>query len=235
MRRPRTVPVEDHERVDSFLDGRLKVIQSRWGYRFSVDAMLLSDFAGVRRGDRVADLGTGCGIIPLLLLCSRDAGWVAGLEIQEGLAGQALRNMRINGLESRMAVVRGDLRRPPLQNGSFDVVVSNPPYRRAGSGRINPDQERAIARHEIMACLDDVLKAARLLLRKKGKLAVIYPAERSAELLVRMRGAGLEPKRLRFVHSDLKSEAELVLAEGVLGGRPGVKILSPALAEVVVR
>lgn len=219
--------VEAHERIDTFLDGRLKVIQSRWGYRFSVDALLLSSFAGTRRGDLVVDLGTGCGIIPLVLLCSKGAGRVIGLEIQEGLARQACRNAKLNGLEAGMSVVRGDLRRPPLKNGAFDLVVSNPPYRKAKSGRINPDQERAIARHEIHACLDDVLHAARLLLRQRGRLAVIYPAERSGDLLVRMRGTGLEPKRLQFVYPDLESEAKLVLVEGVLGGRSGLKVLPP--------
>ncbi len=219
--------VEAHERIDSFLDGRLEVIQSRRGYRFSIDALLLSSFAGVRRGDLVVDLGTGCGIIPLVLLCSRQAGRVVGLEIQDGLVGQARRNAGLNGLEKSMAVVRGDLRRPPLRNGIFDSAVSNPPYRMAKSGRINPDQERAIARHEIQACLDDVLRAAGLLLREKGRLAVIYPAERSGDLLIRMRGAGLEPKCLQFVYPDIRSEAKLVLVEGVLGGRPGLKVLPP--------
>ncbi len=213
--------------MDPFLDGRLTVIQSRRGYRFSVDALLLSSFAGVRRGDLVVDLGTGCGIISLVLLCSRDAGRLIGLEIQDGLARQAIRNAKLNGLETSMAVVRGDLRRPPLKNGIFDLAVSNPPYRKAKSGRINPDQERAIARHEIQACLDDVLQTARLLLREKGRLAVIYPAERSGDLLIRMRGAGVEPKRLQFVYPDLRSEAKLVLVEGVLGGRPGLKVLPP--------
>ncbi len=222
-----STPVEAHERIDPFLDGRLNIIQSRSGYRFSIDALLLASFAGVRRGDLVVDLGTGCGIIPLVLLCSSEAGRVIGLEIQDGLAHQACRNARLNGLETRMFVVRGDLRRPPLRDGTFDLMVSNPPYRKAKSGRINPDRERAIARHEIQACLDDVLQAARILLKKKGRLAVIYPAERSSDMLIRMRGAGLEPKRLQFVYPVPESEARLVLVEGVMGGRPGLKVLPP--------
>jgi tRNA1Val (adenine37-N6)-methyltransferase len=217
--------VEAHERVDPFLGGRIEVIQSRSGYRFSVDALLLSGFAGVKEGDRVADLGTGCGIIPLLLLCSRGAGAVVGLEIQEGLAGQASRNALLNGAGNRMFVVLGDLRRPPLKSGSFDLVVSNPPYRKAESGRINPDRERAIARHEIRARLGDVVRAARVLLKAKGRLAVIYPAERSVDLLVRMRASDLEPKRLQFVYPGRGGGAKLVLVEGVLGGRPGLKVL----------
>jgi len=228
-RSPDKTPVESHECIDSFLDGSLSVIQSRRGYRFSVDALLLAGFAGVRPGDRVIDLGTGCGIIPLVLLTSREAGRVIGLEIQRRLAWQACRNAGLNGLDSSMEVVLGDLRRQPFKNGTFDLAVSNPPYRKAGSGRINPDSERAIARHEILACLDDVVRAARALLREKGRLAVVYPAERSGDLLVRMRGQGLEPKRLQFVYPDLVSEAALVLVEGVLGGRPGLRVLPPIL------
>lgn len=215
------------ERVDSFLDGRLQVIQSGKGYRFSVDALLLADFVSTRKGDRVVDLGTGCGIIPLLMLCSRAVSKVTGLEIQKELAVQAVRNARLNRLEHKMLVVRGDLRRPPFRNGIFHVAVCNPPYRRAKSGRINPDRERAIARHEILTSLDDILRSARLLLRGKGRMAMIYPSERLTDLLANMRGVGLEPKRLQFVHSDLKFEAKLVLVEAVCEGRPGVKVLPP--------
>ena len=222
-------PCGPGERVDPFLDGRLQVIQSRAGYRFSVDALLLADFATIRKGDRVVDLGTGCGIIPLLLLRSRGAAWVVGLEIQEALAFQASRNARLNGLHDRMPVVRGDLRRPPLEHGSFHAVVCNPPYRRARSGRINPDRERAVARHEILASLDDILRSSRLLLRGKGRVSLVYPAERLTDLLARMRGIGLEPKRLQFVHPRVDAGAKLVLVEAAREGRPGVTVLPPIL------
>ena len=224
-------PCGPGERVDPFLDGRLRVIQSRTGYRFSVDALLLADFVSIRKGDRVLDLGTGCGIIPLVLLRSRGAGSVVGLEIQESLAFQASRNARLNELQDRLAVVRGDLRRPPLKHGSFQAAVCNPPYRRASSGRINPDRERAVARHEILATLDDILRNARLLLRGKGRLALIHPAERLTDLLARMRGLGLEPKRLQLVHPGLEAGAELVLVEAVREGRPGVTVLPPILGQ----
>ncbi|MCF8063049.1 MAG: methyltransferase, partial [Deltaproteobacteria bacterium] len=180
-------PCGPGERIEPFLDGRLQVIQSRSGYRFSVDALLLADFVRVRKGDRVVDLGTGCGIIPLLLLCSRRIESVVGLEVQEELALQAIRNAGLNGFDNRFLLVRGGLRRPPLKHGGFHAVICNPPYRRARSGRINPDRERAVARHEIMASLDDILRAARVLLRGKGRLSLIYPAERVTDLLARMR------------------------------------------------
>ena len=219
--------IKPHERIDPFLDGRLRIIQSRRGYRFSVDALHLAGFVRVGEEDRVADLGTGCGIIPLMLLTTRSVGQVVGLEIQEELASQAARNARLNGCSERMCVVRGDLRRPPFGARTFDVVVCNPPYRKAESGRINPDPERAIARHEILASLGGILSAARWLLRGKGRLATIYPAERLTDLLARMRGIGLEPKRVQTVHPNLASPAKLVLVEGVCDGRPGARVLPP--------
>ena len=126
-----------------------------------------------------------------------------------------------------MGVILGDIRRPPLAPGKADVVVCNPPYRQQASGRINPDPQRALARHEIRASLDDILGAASKLLRPKGRLAIIYPATRLTDLLVRMRGLDLEPKRLRVVHPAVALEAKLVLVEGTRGGRAGMKILPP--------
>ncbi len=217
------------ERVDSFLNGRLRVIQSGTGYRFSVDALLLADFVTTRKGDRVVDLGTGCGIIPLVMLCSRPIARVAGLEIQEDLANQAARNAGLNRFQNRMLVVRGDLRRPPFGDGVFHTAVCNPPYRRVTSGRVNPDRERAVARHEILASLEDILGSVRALLRGKGRFAMIYPSERLTDLLAGMRRFALEPKRLQFVHPELSGESKLALVEAVREGRPGVKILPPIL------
>lgn len=221
--------VQANERLDVFLDGKIRVIQSKRGYRFSMDALLLAEFASVKSGDRVVDLGTGCGIILLALLTTSPAAFAVGVEIQEHLASQAGRNAVLNGLDARMVVVRGDLRRPPLRQGIWDLVVCNPPYRKAQSGRINPDPERAVARHEILADIGDILAAARLLLKAKGRLAMVYPCSRMADLIVRMRSIGLEPKRIQMVHPNISSEAKLALVEASWGGRPGVSILPPVL------
>jgi len=219
------------ESIDRFLDGRLKVIQSRDGYRFSIDAIFLSEFATIRPGDQVVDLGTGCGIIPLILVLTQPVGHVVGLEIQEELVSQALRNMRVNGQDHRMAVVKGDIRRPPLAGASADVVICNPPYRKMRSGRINPDQRRAIARHEILASIDDILKTGSYLLKKKGRLALIYPAVRLADILVRLRQFHLEPKRIQLNYPDLHTGAKLALVEAIRGGRPGTDVLPPLLGQ----
>ncbi len=211
------------------MDGRLKLIQSRNGYRFSIDAVLLSRFTTTKAGDILVDMGTGCGIIPLLLLLTRPVQYALGLELQAPLADQAVRNAALNGFSEKMGVVLGDIRQPPLSRGFADVVVCNPPYRKRDSGRINPDPQRAIARHEIMICLADILAAARMILKPKGRLAVIYPAFRLADVLWKMRKHQMEPKRVQMVYPGLSAEAKLVLVEASLGGRGGLKILPPII------
>lgn len=221
------VTLRSDETMDVFLDGRLKVIQSRAGYRFSIDAVLLSEFVTTGPGDVVVDFGTGCGIIPLVLLMGRPIGFAIGIEIQADLANQAARNVSLNGFDDKMLVIRGDVRSLPLKESSADVVLCNPPYRKRHSGRVNPDRQRAIARHEILLSLDDILHAARRLLKVKGRLAMIYPASRLVDILVRMRGFGLEPKRARVLYPGATSESKLVLIEASLGGRGGLKIMPP--------
>jgi tRNA1Val (adenine37-N6)-methyltransferase len=221
------VELRPDESVDEFMDGRLRLIQSKAGYRFSIDAVLLSEFVTTKPGDVVVDLGTGCGIVSLILLLTRPVSYAVGLEIQPHLAEEAMRNAVLNGFQDRMGVILSDIRHPPLAQGKADVVVCNPPYRPRNSGRINPAAEKAIARHEIMASLDDILKAAYLLLKPKGRLAIIFPVVRLVDVLARMRGFGLEPKRIRVIYPNMQSEAKRVLLEAWHGGRGGLKVLAP--------
>jgi tRNA1(Val) A37 N6-methylase TrmN6 len=223
--------VRNGERIDCFMDGRLKLIQSKDGYRFSIDAILLAEFVTIRQGDVVVDLGTGCGVILLILRLTKLFGYAFGLEIQEELAGQAARNALLNGFDDKMRVVMGDIKNPPIAKESADVVICNPPYRQVKSGRINPDPRRAIARHEIMASIDDILSAARGVLRKKGRLTLIYSSVRLADMLVRMRRFNLEPKKIQIIYPDFNSGAKLVLVEAILGGRPGLKISPPIVGQ----
>ncbi|MCD4717430.1 MAG: methyltransferase [Desulfobacterales bacterium] len=223
--------IRTDECIDQFLEGRLKLIQSRDGYRFSIDAVLLSEFVTIKPEDVVVDIGTGCGVILLILLLTKPAGHVFGLEIQEALASQARRNAVLNGFGDKMGIILGDTKNPPLVNKFADVVICNPPYRKAESGRINPDQRRAIARHEILASIDDILRAARNLLRKKGRLAMIYPSVRLVDILLRMRRFDLEPKKVRINYPGLQSGARLALIEAVLGGKPGLEILPPLIGQ----
>jgi len=227
--RPSEIVPDPDECIDNFMEGRLKLIQSRTGYRSSIDAILLSEFVTIKKNDIVADLGTGCGIIPLLLHSTRPIKYAVGLEIQPILAGQSLRNIKLNSFTDRMDVILGDIKHLPLTSLSVDVVVCNPPYRKKTSGRINPNKERAIARHEILASLEDILQSARMLLKPKGRFAVIYPAERLTDLTNGMKRFALEPKKIRIIYPSMESEAKLVMVEAILGGRSGLKILPPLI------
>jgi tRNA1Val (adenine37-N6)-methyltransferase len=233
MKSSRSPEVKLHpgESIDRFLEGRLKLIQSDRGYRFSIDAVLLSQFVTIKPGDVLVDLGTGCGVIPLILLLTKPLRFAYGLEIQQELALQAARNVRLNRCEDQMEVILGDIRCPPLARGSADVITCNPPYRKARSGRINPDPRRAIARHELLASMDDILRAAAALLRKKGRLSLIYPAVRLVDILVRLRRFNLEPKRIRMNYPGLESAAKLALIEASIDAKPGLEIAPPLLGQ----
>ena len=220
-----------HETLDTFLNGRLKIIQSRQGYRFSVDALLLAEFVSLKSEDLVVDLGAGCGIISLFLAVKRDAGFIFGLELQERLVSQAKRNIVLNKLEKKIAIIHGDLRHLPMATGFANVVVCNPPYRKEESGRINPDTSKAVARHELAVSLDDIVAAGRVLLKPGGRLALIYPANRLTEIFARMRIQEIEPKRLQIIFPDHASHAKLAMIEGRLEGRSGLKILPPIFGQ----
>jgi tRNA1Val (adenine37-N6)-methyltransferase len=216
--------------TDTFFSGGVRLRQPRCGYRFSIDAVLLSGCLHPRPGETIVDLGTGCGIIPILLAFRRPDVRIWGVEVQETLAALAAENVCANGMESRVTVIGADLR--DISAGTFggpvDWVVSNPPYRRSRSGRVNPNTERALARHEIAMTLPDLIGAARRVLKTGGRLVAIYAAERTAELLSQMRLEHIEPKYLRSIHSDRRSNARLILVEGVKDGGPDV-VLPPPL------
>ena len=220
-----------NETIDSFLNGKLQIIQSRQGYRFSVDALLLAEFVSVRSEDVVVDLGAGCGIISLFLAVKRKVGFIVGLELQEELASQAQRNIVLNKLEKKIAIIRGDLRHLPIGPAFAHIVVCNPPYRRQKSGRINPDSSKAIARHELSTKVDDILVAGKALLKPRGRLALIYPANRLAEIFAKMRIQDIEPKRLQIVFPNSYSHAKLAMIEGRVRGKSGLKILPPLFGQ----
>ena len=209
----------------------MKLFQSRAGYRFSLDALLLAHFATLKRRDQVVDLGAGCGVIALILARLHPEIEITAVELQGALAARAARNVKLNRLEGRITVARGDVRAAARIGAgeSFDAAVCNPPYRRSAGVRISVNEERRIARHEIHGELADFIGAASYLLRAGGRLAVVYWAERAVDLLASMRRAGLEPKRLRLGHSFAHSEGSLVLVEAVKQGRSGMEILPPLI------
>ena len=217
--------------LDTLIDRKLRLYQSRMGYRFSLDALLLAHFVSVKARDRLADLGAGNGTIALLLSHLHPAATIVGVEVQPAMAERAKRSVALNGLQERVSMITGDVCAigSLLAPSSFDAVVSNPPFRKPGSGRISPHEEKQIARHELKGGLKDFLAAAVYLLRPKGRLALIYSAERAVELLAALCRAGLEPKRLRWVHSFAGDAALLVLVEAVKGGRSGVEVAPPLI------
>jgi tRNA1Val (adenine37-N6)-methyltransferase len=221
--------VRTDETLDTLFQGRLKFFQGRRGYRCSLDALLLADFATCPDGGPVADLGTGNGVVALILAYLHPSLAITGLEIQPAMVERACRSARLNGFARRVNIREGDVRniQESFAPGSFAAVVCNPPYRRLSTGRISPDEERKIARHEVTAALGDFLRAGGYLLPLRGRMALIYPALGLVDLLQSMRSAGLEPKRLRMVHSFSNTSASLVLAEGVKSGRGGIEVLAP--------
>lgn len=214
---------------DSLFDGRLTVYQARDGYRFSIDSVLLAGLTRVEAGDRIMDLGTGCGVIPLILAYRGLGAHCVGVEIQPELAALARKNVAANGFSSRIEIHELDFRE--VQNhfpaASFDLVMSNPPYRRLQSGRINPNRERALARHELVGSIELVFAAGKFLLPHGGRLAVIYPAARLHHLLSAARRAGFSVKALVVIYSDPSSSAKLVHLEARKGGGDELKIEPP--------
>jgi len=214
---------------DTFFKGRIKVLQHREGYRFSIDAVLLAAFSAPGNNDRIVDLGTGCGIIPLILGYRHPAVSITGIEVQPELADLAAHNVEVNGLKERITIIRADMRSLSIQavSGPVALVISNPPYRKGRSGRVNPHPQRAVARHEILATLQDVACAAARLLGIGGRFTIIYPAERITDLLTSLRSAGIEPKHIQTVHAKAHDPGRLVLVSGIKGGRPGAAVHEP--------
>ena len=217
------------ETLDALFHGRLKLYQSRRGFRSSLDTLLAAFFVTVRKGDKIMDLGSGNGAIALVLAALHPSLSVVGLELQSGMVDRAGRNIRLNRYEKRVSVVRGDVRAIEriASPASFDAVVCNPPYRSPRSGRLSAEREKTVARHEVEGTLDDFVAAGAYLLPAKGRLAVVYHAARTVDLLQSMRKARVEPKRLRMVHSFADAAASLVLVEGVKGARREIQVLAP--------
>lgn len=223
------------------------IYQNKYGYRFSVDALLLYSFVKLQRASKIIDIGAGSGIIGMLLAKKYKDSKVFLVEVQESLASLSEKNIRLNNLQERIFVIRSDVRElnKRLEDDyinlsrsdkisetlilpeGFDLAVSNPPFRKIKSGLISSVDEKAIARHEIMISLKDIIEAGSWLLRHHGRLCIIHLPERLIEIISFMRSYQLEPKRLRFVHSTISSDAKMVLIEAVKGGRAGLKVEKP--------
>jgi len=199
------------ETLDEFYRGRVRLLQPKKGYRFALDAPLLADFVACGTQDEILELGTGNGVIPVLLSI-KPFRRLTAVELQDSLFDLARRNAALNGLEQRIEIVRGDLRtfRPGRR---YDIVLSNPPYVRKGTGFPSPSLEKSIAKQEITCDIMEVMKAAAELLKPEGKACFVFPAARRRDLLESARSRGLFPRRLRFVHPRQGDAANLFLSE----------------------
>lgn len=223
------VLLKGEERLDDLQRSGLRIIQDPSGNRFSTDAVLLSSFCKAKGNDRVADLGTGTGILPLLIWAKWNPAEISGIELDEATADMAMRSVALNGLEKNIRIISGDLKNAPavLGKARFTLVVSNPPYIRGGSGVKGESRTRAMARHEISCTFDDVAKAASSLLVPKGRFCLVHRPDRLTDLMCSLRANGLEPKELRTVHTKASDPPVLILLSAVKGALKGLKAGAP--------
>ena len=214
------IKINIDESVDDLQLKGLKLIQKQQGFRFGVDAVLLSHFANIKNKHRVIDLCTGTGIVPFLAYGKYEPKEVIGIEIQEDMVEMANRSSLLNNTTDIVKFVYGDLKDKALLDslGKFDVLTVNPPYKLNNAGIINPNDKLAIARHEVMCTLEDVIIAARRLLKDNGRMFIVHRPERLADIFCLMRKYKIEPKRVRMVQPNTKKAANIVLVEGQRDG-----------------
>ena len=221
----------ENERLDDLQRNGLKIIQKTDGFCFGMDAVLLSGFASVKPGERALDLGTGTGIIPLLLSAKTKGDHFTGLEIQTEIMKMAQRSVALNGLEKKIDIIQGDIKEASRIFGaaSFDVVTSNPPYMNDAHGLKNPGDVKAISRHEVLCTLEDVVREGTKALKPGGRFYMVHRPHRLAEIITVMRQYKLEPKRMKFVHPFADKDANMVLIEAVRGGGAWLKLEPPVI------
>lgn len=212
--------IKQDEIIDDLQLKGLNLIQKKDGFKFGIDAVLLSDFANVKTKHRVMDLCTGTGIVPFLIYGKYNPQSVYGLEIQEDMVDMAKRSAKLNSLEEKLTFINEDLKNIDTLKTieKFDVVTVNPPYKLNSSGILNPNDKLAIARHEILCNLEDVISAARVLLRDNGRLFMVHRPERLADIFMLMRKYKIEPKRVKMIHPKIGKAPNIVLVEGQRDG-----------------
>ncbi|GKX32227.1 methyltransferase [Vallitalea longa] len=223
--------LKNDERIDDLHRKGYKIIQNTQKFCFGIDAVLLTGFSGVKDKENVLDLGTGTGIIPILLEAKTKGSHFTGLEIQEESVEMAVRSVELNCLEDKISIIQGDIKEAvklfPLS--SFDVITSNPPYMNNNNGIKNNLQPKSIARHEILCTLEDVIKNAASLLKVGGRFYMVHRPSRLPEIIVTLKKYKLEPKRLRFVHPYINKEPNMILIESVRHGKPLLKVEPPLI------
>lgn len=223
--------LKENERIDDLERNGYRIIQDPERFCFGMDAVLLSGFARVKDGASVLDLGTGTGIIPLLLEAKTGAAHITGLEIQPDSADMARRSVALNGLETKIDIVTGDIKEAGslFDAASFDVITCNPPYMIGKHGIANPQDAKAIARHEILCTLEDVISQTAKLLKPGGNFYLVHRPFRLAEIMVLLSKYKLEPKRMQLVYPYVDKEPNMVLLEANRGGRPRMTVEKPLI------
>lgn len=226
----REIALQENERLDDLQNGYF-IIQNTKNFCYGIDAVLLAGFARVKPGERVLDMGTGTGIIPILLKAKTPGEHFTGLEIQEESAQMARRSVVYNGLEKDIEIRTGDIREAAAIFGraSFSVVTCNPPYMTGSHGLVNPHLPKAIARHEVLCTLEDVISQAARVLEPRGRFYMVHRPFRLAEIMGLMMKYQLEPKRMRLVYPYVDKEPNMVLIEGLLGGNPRITVEKPLI------
>ena len=219
--------LKENERIDDLEYKGLKIIQNKDGFCFGIDSILLSDFAkNIKKGARVLDLGTGTGIIATLLCEKTELSEITGIEVQEEVADMAKRSIQLNHLEDKFKMIQDNILNLNnyFEKNTFDVIVTNPPYKKKETGVQNEDTRKLISRHEIEANIEDFIKISKDMLKDKGEFYIVYRPERLVDLLSLMRKYKIEPKKIRFVYSNIYAVSKLVLVQGVKNARPFLKL-----------
>lgn len=221
------VEIKDYERVDDLHRNGYMLIQDPKRFCFGVDAVLLSGFATAKKGDKVLDLGTGTGIIPILMSAKTKAEHFSALEIQPESAEMARRSVLLNDLQDKIDIVEGDIKKAAeiFRPSYFDVITTNPPYMNFEGGLKNNFDPKTIARHEVLCSLDDIAAAAQRLLKFGGHFFMVHRPHRLTDIMCTLREHKIEPKKIRFVQPYLNREPNMVLIEGVRSGKPMVKVM----------
>ncbi len=218
------------ERIDDLQYKGLKIIQNTDGFCFGVDSVLLTEFAkDMKKNKTIVDLGTGTGIIGILLSKKVEASKVIGIEIQKDVAEMASRSVELNNLQNIMQILNEDVKSLSLEKNSFDYVVTNPPYKKIGTGIINKEDKQIISRHETTVNLDEWLKVASNLLKDNGAIYMVHRPERLNEIIENLRKYRLEPKRIRFVYPKVSKDANLVLIKAVKYANSFLKVEKPLI------
>ena len=224
--------LKENERIDDLEYEGLKIIQNSKWFCFGIDSVLLSDFAkNIKKDAKVLDIGTGTGIISILLSKKSNLKKIYAIEIQNEVADMAKRSVKLNNLEEKVEIINDNIKNinKYIENNTLDVIVTNPPYKKISTGKVSIEKNKLISRHEIECDLDDIIKISYKLLKQKGEFYMVHRTDRLSEIIYKMKQNKLEPKQIRFVYSSVNKEPKLVLIRAVKDGNELTKVESPLI------